>query len=210
MSTEHHHLVRIELSEIGPTQATVGYVEVGLKRQEWQQLKPKKRQALLQQHWFPSVIGPKQKFYIVDHHHMGLALQEEGITEAWGMVLKDLSWLTPTEFWRLMEFHRWVHPYDHNGTRLDYSALPRKLAGLIDDPYRSLAGEVRRAGGYAKDTEPYSEFLWADFLRTRIPAKQIEQNFSSAAGRATRLAQSWEARYLPGWSGRLNQGDTGS
>jgi hypothetical protein len=42
--------------------------------------------------------------------------------------------------------------------------LPKTVAGLIDDPFRSLAGELRRAGGFAKDTTPFSEFLWADFF----------------------------------------------
>jgi len=42
------------------------------------------------------------------------------------------------------------------------------MADLADDPYRSVAGELRRQGGFAKDTTPFSEFLWADFLRRRI------------------------------------------
>jgi hypothetical protein len=46
--------------------------------------------------------------------------------------------------------------------------LPKTVAGLIDDPFRSLAGELRRAGGFAKDTTPFSEFLWTDFLRRRV------------------------------------------
>ena len=34
----HHHLVRASLDEILPTQATVGYQEVQLKRKEWASL----------------------------------------------------------------------------------------------------------------------------------------------------------------------------
>ena len=44
---------------------------------------------------------------------------------------------------------------------------------MEDDPYRSLAGELRTMGGFAKDSSPFSEFLWADFLRPRIKAKTI-------------------------------------
>jgi hypothetical protein len=49
--------------------------------------------------------------------------------------------------------------------------IPKSIKGLDDDPFRSLAGELRSAGGFAKDTTPFSEFLWADFLRRRISRK---------------------------------------
>jgi hypothetical protein len=72
---------------------------------------------------------------------------------------------------------------------------------LTDDPFRSLAGELRRVGGYAKDTTPFSEFLWADFLRRRIKPKAVEKDFSATLERALALAKSPEADYLPGWCG---------
>ena len=37
-----------------------------------------------------------------------------------------------------------------------YEDLPKSVTDLIDDPFRSLAGELRRAGDFAKDTTPYS------------------------------------------------------
>jgi hypothetical protein len=72
---------------------------------------------------------------------------------------------------------------------------------LIDDPFRSLAGELRRTGGFAKDTTPFSEFLWADFLRRRIKRKLVENNFDRALETAMKLAKSQDAIYLPGWCG---------
>ena len=51
---------------------------------------------------------------------------------------------------------------------------------LKDDPFRSLAGELRRAGGFAKETTPFSEFLWADFFRRKIKRKAVEADFSAA------------------------------
>ncbi|TRY21448.1 chromosome partitioning protein ParB, partial [Brevibacillus sp. LEMMJ03] len=77
----------------------------------------------------------------------------------------------------------------------------KSITGLKDDPYRSLAGELRRAGGFAKDTTPFSEFLWADFLRRRIPRKSIEDDFSKALDRALAFGRSKDAGYLPGWCG---------
>jgi hypothetical protein len=195
-------LKEVRLDKIHPTQLTVGKIEVQLKRREWARLGKKARHAALANHWFPGVLGPEDKIYIVDHHHFGLALIEEEVRKVSLMVLKDLSWLDPDAFWHVMDHHHWVHPYDHTGVRRDFAAVPRHLTALEDDPYRSLAGELRRAGGYAKDAQPFSEFLWADFLRPRIPVKAIQRDFSRALARAVRLARSDAARYLPGWSGR--------
>ena len=77
------------------------------------------------------------------------------------------------------------------------------MTGLVDDPFRSLAGELRRAGGYAKDTTPFSEFIWADFLRRRMKRKLVEKDFERAIEKALQLAKSEDAGYLPGWCGPL-------
>jgi hypothetical protein len=71
----------------------------------------------------------------------------------------------------------------------------------MDDPFRSLAGALRRVGGFAKDTTPYSEFLWADFLRRNMKRREVEKDFDVALKKALRLAKEPEAAYLPGWCG---------
>jgi hypothetical protein len=76
-----------------------------------------------------------------------------------------------------------------------------KISGLKDDPYRSIAGELRRMGGFAKDTTPFSEFMWADFMRRRLSKSAVEEDFDKALERAMELAKSEEASYLPGWCG---------
>ena len=75
-----------------------------------------------------------------------------------------------------MDCHDWTHTFV-DGRRRPYSDLPKSVDKLIDDPFRSLAGELRRAGGFAKDTTPFSEFLWADFLRRRVKRKTVEAHF---------------------------------
>ncbi|MBV8854952.1 MAG: hypothetical protein JOY91_16185, partial [Sinobacteraceae bacterium] len=57
------------------------------------------------------------------------------------------------------------------------------------------------AGGYAKETIPFTEFLWGDFLRRHIKRKLVEQDFSRALKQAQKLARSDLADYLPGWAG---------
>lgn len=201
MTHPHPQISRIKLDALRPTQMTVGYAEIKRKRASWKTLKRKARQEFLEQHWFPSILGPQNRYYIVDHHHLGRALQEEGIESVWVLTLKDLSWLETPTFWRVMEYHQWVHPFDCNGERLGFDAIPKKLKHLQDDPYRSLAGALRNQGGFSKDITPFSEFLWADFFRVRIPAECIVNTFDNALEQAMTLAYSAEARYLPGWVG---------
>jgi hypothetical protein len=195
-------LARAPLKRLRPTQLSVGYAEVELKARQWARLGKKERKIQLEHHVFPSVIGPGKRYYIVDHHHLGIALLDAGIEEVFVTVLDDMAWLEPPVFWRTMEFRSWSHPYDHRGVRQDYRSMPVRLAELKDDPYRSLAGMVRDAGGFAKDQAPFVEFLWADFFRPLIATRLIKKDPRRAAREGTRLARTHEARYLPGWSGK--------
>ena len=201
MARPNPQWISVKLDKIHPTQITVGKREVEQKRMAWAGLGKKARAQALANHWFPGVLGPDGRHYIVDHHHFGLALLEEEVRKVSLLVLKDLTWLTPRTFWHVMDQHHLVHPYDNFGTRRPYVSIPKHLTHLKDDPYRSLAGEVRRAGGYSKDVEAYSEFLWADFLRQRIRPEVVKRDFTGALDRALRLARTDAARYLPGWTG---------
>jgi hypothetical protein len=191
----------VPIEELRPTQMTVGFREVAEKRREWRDRPADKAGQYLGRHMVPVVLGPKGKPYLVDHHHLALALLEEKQEEVLVSVLTDLSALTKASFWTYLDNRAWCHPYDAVGRRRDFEAIPKTVAGLADDPYRSLAGELRRAGGFAKDTTPFSEFLWADFLRPRVKARQIEDRFSAALEKAMSLARSEAAGYLPGWCG---------
>jgi hypothetical protein len=195
-------LTRVRLSRLRPTQFAVGYEEVKLKAVQWSRMGKKQRKIELEHHVFPSVLGPGADHFIIDHHHLGIALMEEGIEAVWVTVLDDLSWLDPTVFWRTLEFRSWSHPYDHRGQRRDYREMPRRLTELEDDPYRSLAGLVRAAGGFAKDQAPFVEFMWADYFRTRVPVRTIKKQPARATREGLRLARASDARYLPGWSGQ--------
>ena len=201
-SNHNPRLARVALAHLRPTQLTVGYADVDIKARQWAKLGKKKLKMEIEQHVFPAVLGPGREYYIVDHHHLGIALAKEGIREVCVAVLDDLSWLKPPVFWRTMEYRAWSHPYDRRGNRRDFREMPQRLSDLNDDPYRSLAGMVREVGGFAKDQAPFVEFLWADFFRPQVPARNIKRDPRRATRDGMRLAQSHEARYLPGWSGK--------
>ncbi len=200
-ANEHHPLIDVDLAKLKPTQITAGFAEVVQKRAEWVGLAKKARRDLLKSHWFPAVLGPRGLYHIVDHHHLGLALLQEGVERVSVMLLADFSYLEVGTFWRVMEEHNWAHPFDQSGERRGYDSIPTRIPQLLDDPYRSLAGFLRTAGGYAKDTSPFAEFLWADYLRPHITPEQMKKSMDIAVREALGLAKSPLARYLPGWSG---------
>jgi hypothetical protein len=191
----------VAIGALRPTQITVGMREVEAKRKAWRDRKGEKAGEFLGRHMIPVILGPKERPYIIDHHHLGRALLEEGVEHVLVTVVANLERLERDAFWFVLENHSWVHPYDDQGRRRGYQDIPKSVKDLVDDPYRSLAGELRLAGGYAKDTTPFSEFLWADFLRRRLKRKLIEKDFDRALQQALKLAKSAEADYLPGWSG---------
>ena len=193
----------VPIGELRPTQITVGMREVHARRAHWKKkTKSKSKQAkFLQEHLIPVILGPGGRHYILDHHHLVMALHQEGLEEMYVTVATDLSALDEDVFWFVMDQRNWIHPFDQKGERRPHTDIPRRIDKLRDDPFRSLAGELRRAGGFAKDTTLYSEFLWADFMRRRMKAKTVTRDFPRALARALVLAKSKEANYLPGWCG---------
>jgi hypothetical protein len=190
-----------EIASLRPTQMTVGEREVGIKRRQWRDAKDSQKLKLLGRHAAPVVLGPKGRTYVVDHHHEARALLEEGETTMPVYVLADLSHVDKEAFWTVLDNSGWCHAYDHKGRRCELADIPKTLGEMKDDPYRSLAGQLRREGGFAKTDKPFSEFIWADFLRRRIEAEIVERDFDTAVARALQLAHTSDARYLPGWCG---------
>ena len=191
----------VAITDLRPTQITVGMREVSEKRKRWREMKTKKGDKFLGTHMIPVILGPKDRHYVIDHHHLALALYKEGVKDVVVAVVSNLSMLEADAFWFVLDSRNWMHPFNDEGRRCSYTDIPKSVNKLKDDPFRSLAGELRRAGGFAKDTTVFSEFLWADFLRRRIKRKLVENDFDHALETALKLAKSQDAVYLPGWCG---------
>ncbi|WP_439497360.1 ParB-like protein [Bosea sp. (in: a-proteobacteria)] len=191
----------VAIADLRPTQITVGMREVETKRARWRDERGGKGADFLGRHAVPVVAGPKNRLYLIDHHHLALALHLEGEESVLTTQVADLSRLDRHEFRTFLDNRGWMHPFDAEGRRCGYDEIPRRVTGLVDDPYRSLAGALRLAGGYAKNETPFSEFLWANFLRRRIKRAAIERSFGKALERALLLARQPEADHLPGWCG---------
>jgi hypothetical protein len=176
-------------------------LEVEVKRKRLAALSPEDLEAFLEAHPVPAVIGPAEKLYITDHHHLARAALAAKIDQACVAVEADFSSLKFDDFWLQMDKKSWVHPLDQHGVRHRYYCIPSRLDQMVDDPYRSLAGFVRDAGGFVKTQGAFVEFIWADYFRRNIAIEDVEADFPKAARHAKRLAKKPLAKRIPGYKG---------
>jgi hypothetical protein len=195
---EAHH-EQIAIADLLPTQMTVGIREVDMKRMRWRERSINSAVRYLSTHRVPVVVGPDNRHYMIDRHHLTMALYDEGVTEVPVSVVGSINRSSFGEFWATLESRGWTHPFDDEGRRRPFENMPTSIANLMDDPFRSLAGALKRAGGFAKNRSPFSEFRWADFLRCRIDRELVERDLGRALAIAMNLAQSRDAAGLPGW-----------
>lgn len=190
---------RAAIADLHPTQITVGLREVAQKRLRWRSRLRKAGRGAAPRVVAPVVRGPEGVLCLIDRHHLMRALEQEGVHEVLIRPIADFSALPTDEFWRTLDARGWCHPYDAQGRRRGFGDIPAAMSRLLDDPYRSLASALRRAGGYAKKTTPFSEFAWADFLRARVSHDLVEWNFGDDLNEVLILARTAAARDLPGW-----------
>jgi hypothetical protein len=195
----------VDIAELKPTQMTIGLREVETRATKIKVLATQDATKLARKHVIPVVKGPKDKYYVIDHHHLCRAMLLAGQKQVSAMVVLNLVRLEKDAFWVFMDNRGLVHPFDDQGKRCAYRDIPKTIGDLADDPFRSLAGALRRKGGYAKDTTPFSEFLWADFLRRRFDRKDIDKDFDTTLKAALVLAKKTDADHLPGWCGPVEE-----
>jgi hypothetical protein len=191
----------VEIGDLRPTQITIGLRDAQMRAAKIKARVDADSGKVVRKTVIPVVSGPKNNYYVIDHHHLSRASLLAGLTQVSVVVVLNLGRLDKDAFWVFMDNRGLVHPYDENGKRCDYTEIPKSIEDLRDDPFRSLAGALRRKGGYAKDTTPFSEFLWADHLRRQLNKKDVVKDFEGAVKTALVLAKKTEADHLPGWCG---------
>ncbi|WP_334147411.1 ParB/Srx family N-terminal domain-containing protein [Hyphomicrobium sp.] len=191
---------RVPLGDLRPTQVAVGMRAVEAKRRKIERCagSARKLRRYVEKRPVPAVLGPDEEFYIIDHHHLSLALWQSAVDEVLVRIVGDMSDLPSHTFLKTMATFGWLHPYDADGRRICPTHLPATLDRLRPDLYRDLAWSVRKAGGFLKTAIPFGEFAWANFFRTHIPQRLIADDFERAHDRAMHLAHARAARHLPG------------
>ena len=104
-------LTPAEIAQLRPTQMTVGFHEVGVKRDELvREFKKKDAAQRLGANQVPVILGPRGRLYLTDHHHLSLALLQLKQKHVLTRVDADLSHLTDDAFWPVMDARSWCHP----------------------------------------------------------------------------------------------------
>src|SRR5580700_12350697 len=97
----------VPITELRPTQITVGLREVKAKRKHWREQADAKGAEFLGKHMIPVILGPKQRHYVIDHHHLALALHQEGVKKIAVTVRANLTALETESFWFVMDSRNW-------------------------------------------------------------------------------------------------------
>ncbi len=179
-------LIKAKLVELRPTQPAVGYDEVEVKRKNWRCRTAEQKADYLASRPFPAVRGPGGRYFIVDGHHLGLALLREGVDSIWVKRIADYASFGVADFWTLMGQNGFLCP---SSTTDEPGAIPESLEALADDPYRSLVGRLRRTCGCPKDSSPFAEFRWADLLRRDIDMESLRTHPEATLATARKLVR---------------------
>jgi hypothetical protein len=193
-------VVEVRIAALRPTQLNVGWREVRERAVRLERKSSAERSRYLARKFGRIVLGPDGSRHLIDGHHLALSILEARASNRMrAFVMADWSGLDPASFLESMQREGALYLFDRGRGPLDPSALPESVLGLTDDPYRSLAWAVRKAGGYGKWSASFSEFEWANFFRTRVEIGPGKRAFADAIRVATHLARSLEARGLPGF-----------
>jgi hypothetical protein len=91
-------LKAVAIDELRPTQITIGLREVAEKRRQWAKHLGDDPADFFSRHVVPTVLGPKKRHYLIDHHHLVRAMQKEKIEKVMVSVVADLSCLSEYSF----------------------------------------------------------------------------------------------------------------
>ena len=209
-------LCRTFLVTLKPLQKPIGIRNVIDKAEKLHDLNREEYEEELIKNPLPLLIGLNQ-LHILDHHHFGSAIEydlDKNRVEQHhvGVSIIHDNWnqLNKKNFVsRLIEKH-YFYNRDENDKLITFDDLPNDLSEMKDDPYRSVAGDLRRMGGYDKKPDQFFlEFKWAHFLRNlkgeyAITPKDLIDDYEKAVKKAYKISQSEIAAHMPGFNGCNN------
>ena len=159
---------RQKVLTLKPTQFAVGMLEVDEKILIVKKYGKKQRREFVDEHPVPVVVSPWGPLRRGPPSLSGglLPLRDQEGADHGHQGLK--SKMSYAQFWKWMSKSRNSYPYCQfgEGPRLALY-LPRDIPPPADDPYRSLAWFVRKAGGFEGSERNYAESKWAGFFRAR-------------------------------------------
>ena len=204
--------MKCNILDLRPTQFAIGMLEIDEKIKEVSKMSKKELKAYVHDNVVPVVRSADDELYIVDKHHFLSVCYHLDIKKVKVEIIKDFSLdlkMNYEKFWKWMLKTRNSYPYCQFGEGpREAIYLPHDIRGLADDPYRSIAWFVRKSGGFENTDKNFAEFQWANFFRSKHLLRKFgRKGFPQALVAAVKLAQSEDARKLPGFD-KLNEKDT--
>lgn len=204
---------RAKLKELRPTQTAVGYTSSACKAERYRAMDSEGTLSKFlskEKRWVPAVLGYNEELYIIDHHHQSFALQQIGYdSHVIVNIVEDVSekFETENEFWDYMKSKKWMYPLDERGQPLqNYTQIPKKFKDLKNDPFRTLASLMIYYGGISKVQTEFSEFVWANYLRSNnislpytSPINEELVALKSNFHEAMRIVEDEHAKNIPGY-----------
>jgi hypothetical protein len=192
--------------DLKPMQIPAGMLEVQDKARDLRDLKEKDAESWLKERSVPILEDYKNRKRPVDHHHEARAAWEADKDEVFTHRYFDdemharIKALPREQYYAVTRAMRLFYDRDQFGAGPhDPNHLPEDVRGMADDPFRSVAWQVRKRGGYDKSPVPFAEFAWAQFFRERVKTYPTKADFEQAVLEAMKLVHSSEAKDLPGW-----------
>jgi hypothetical protein len=216
-TTKVGEICDISLADLHPTQFNVGakqVVDTG---------KPKNVSAR------QAVIGPGG-FYLLDGHHQATGLWLfDGQASSHMPIAICANWRNKNvQFWNLMqsppssgqqartgvdnEGENICRPLWEKGSEWTWTwlkdrgeekapqQLPQTMGGLVDDPFRSLAGGMKGdIGNSDSNGRPFLEFYWADYLRQYFRAPADNREWAETKIIASIAVHCPQAQAVPGF-----------
>ena len=196
-STRSGQTCTLAAASVRPTQFILGRQEVRAKTQRFSEMSVSDLQKYTMENPVPCIVGPGGTFYATDHHHLTAAVMASSHADSDKNVVvlvQNTSMAgadSLTDFFVEMVNNGYVWLLDEKGNTVNPVLLPFSVGTLANDPYRSLAYNVRKAGGYDKVSTPYQDFFWSNFFRQHnlihIPGStNVADNFCSVAPYSTK------------------------
>jgi hypothetical protein len=201
----------INVLKFVPMQIPIGMKEVIEKENKIRKKTPEQQLNWLIAHPVPYVLRDG-KYRPTDHHHLIRAVWQAGVSLVYAYNVapkEDFDRLTEEEFWAEMSKRGWFYNRDQYGNPHPPQHLPEDTRGHADDPFRSLAKDVRKLGGFKKARDeaghsiPFAEFQWANFFRENLNNYPTEQTYNLSLQQALDLAHTDRAQHLPGYLPKL-------
>ncbi len=152
----------LSLDDMHPTQEELGLVNLAEKAEMIDRMvrqnatafdQPSTLVDYLRKNPIP-VVSWKGDLYVIDHHHLVLALSKKGIRWFYAEIVDIPPDLDPDRLALIQ-----------SGTHISWHTMR-------DNPYRSLASLIRNLGFIHKTGRPHEEFQWAGFFKDYFENQQ--------------------------------------